>query len=157
SDLALLVDAGIAAMLSSLDQHSVYLNREMYQELQIDTRGRFGGVGLEITSRDGGITIVSPIENGPAARAGIRPGDQLLAIGDEPTAGASLVEAIRRLRGPIGTNVGLTIGRAGEPEPLLKVLAREVIHIVSVRSSRIDERYGYVRISQFDERTDSDL
>ena len=156
-DLGSLVDTATTEMISSLDQHSAYLNPEIYQELQVDTRGRFGGVGLEITMRNGAITIVSPIEDGPAARAGIQPGDQLLAIGDVPTTGSSLVEAIHRLRGPVGSRVTLKIGRAGASEPLLETLTREIIRIQSVRSSRISGRYGYVRISQFQERTASDL
>lgn len=157
SDSESLVEAGISGMLSSLDQNSVYLSPEVYQDLQVDKRGRFGGVGLEITIRDGVVTIVSPIEETPAARAGLRPGDQLLAIGDVSTEGLSLVQAVRRLRGPVGTQVLVTVQHAGSSDVLAQPLTREAIRLRSVTFSRVKETYGYIRISQFSERTGTDV
>lgn len=156
-DVGSLVDTAIAEMISSLDRHGAYLYGDLYQELEGATAGRFGGVGLEITMRNGAVTVVSPIEDGPAARAGIRPGDQLLAIDDVPMEGSSLVDAIRHLRGPVGAEVTLKIRRADVSQPLLQVLTREEIHIPGVRFLRVTERCGYVRISQFGERTAVDL
>ena len=152
-DGAALVEAGLTAMLASLDPHSAYIGPDLFAELHSDRRGQFGGVGLEITKREGMVTIVTPIEGGPAARAGVVAGDQLLAIGDAPVRGQNLVEVVRQLRGPTGSTVGLTVRRQATDEVATIALVREVVQIRPVTSERIGERIGYVRITQFGERT----
>ena len=154
-DADALVEAAITAMVSAVDQDSAYLNPELFQELQVDTRDKFGSAGLEITMRNGTVTIVAPIEGGPAARAGLRSGDQLFAIDGVSTEGANLVQTVRRLRGPVGTDVVLTIRRDGASELLTPTITREVILLRSVTFQRTDETYGYIRISQFNQGTDA--
>jgi len=156
-DLRTLVEAGISAMVSAVDPRGAYLDPELYAELQVGTRGQFGGAGLEITMRNGVVTIVAPIEGGPAARAGLRPGDQLLAIDDKSTEGVDLVRAVRGLRGRVGTNVVLTLRRPGFTELLTQPITREVIVLRPVRSVRIHDTLGYLRISQFGERAEADV
>src|SRR5438132_8023390 len=152
-----LVNGAINGMLSSLDPHSTYLTPELYKELQMDTQGRFGGLGIEITVKNGILTVVSPIEDTPAFRAGIKPGDQILKIEGEFTKDMSLVEAVKKMRGPKGTKVMLTLRREGVPELFDVAVTREIIQIQSVKSRPLEKGYGYVRVTQFQERTDEDL
>jgi carboxyl-terminal processing protease len=152
-----LIDGAVTGMLNSLDPHSAYLSPEMYRELQVDTRGSFGGLGIEITVRNGILTVVSPIEDTPAYRAGIRSGDQIVKIGDEFAKDMPLVEAVKKMRGPKGTSITLTIRREGVAKFIEVRLTREVIKIQSVKARLLEKGYGYVRITQFQERTDDDL
>jgi carboxyl-terminal processing protease len=151
-----LIDGAINGMLTSLDPHSAYLTPDLYKELQVDTRGSFGGLGIEITLRNGILTVVSPIEDTPAFRDGIKAGDQIIKIEDEFTKDMSLLQAVRRMRGPEGTKIDLTIRREGEPEWLDFRLTREVIQIKSVKYKMLDPGYGYLRVTQFHERTERD-
>ncbi len=144
-------------MLTSLDPHSAYLTPDLYRELQVDTQGSFGGLGIEITVKNGILTVVSPIEDTPAFRAGIKPGDQILKIEGEFTKDMSLVEAVKKMRGPKGSKITLTLRREGAPELFDVVVTRELIQIQSVKSRGLDKGYGYVRLTQFQERTDEDL
>ena len=130
---------------------------ELYKELQVDTRGSFGGLGIEITLKDGILTVVSPIEDTPAFRAGIQPGDQILKIEDEFTKGMNLIEAVKKMRGPRGSKIKLTIRRERAAELINVSITREVIQVRSVKSKLLEKGYGYVRLTQFQERTDSDL
>lgn len=148
-----LVDGAIRGMLSSLDPHSAYLPPEAYKELQVDTRGSFGGLGIEITLRDGILTVVSPIEDTPAFRAGILAGDQIIKIEDEFTKDMTLMQAVQLMRGPKGTKIDLTIRREGEAEWMDLTLVREVIRIKSVKFRNLEPGYGYLRLTQFQERT----
>jgi carboxyl-terminal processing protease len=152
-----LIDGAITGMLNALDPHSAYLPPEMYKELQVDTRGSFGGLGIEITTRNSVLTVVSPIEDTPAYRAGIKSGDQIIKIDDEFTKDMPLVEAVRKMRGPKGTKIHLTLRREGVPHLIDLTLTREVIKIQSVKARLLDKGYGYVRVTQFQERTDDDL
>jgi carboxyl-terminal processing protease len=152
-----LIDGAITGMLSALDPHSAYLPPDQYKELQVDTRGSFGGLGIEITVRSGLLTVVSPIEDTPAFRAGIKAGDQIIKIEDEFTKDMTLVEAVKRMRGQRGTKIHLTIRREGEPDLIELSLVREVIKIQSVKSRMLEKGYGYLRVTQFQERTDEDL
>src|SRR5512139_413279 len=152
-----LMDGAITGMLAALDPHSAYLPPDLYKELQVDTRGSFGGLGIEITTRNNVLTVVSPIEDTPAYRAGIKPGDQIIKIQDEFTKDMPLVEAVKKMRGPKGTKIHLTLRREGVPNLIEHTLTREVIKIQSVKSRMLDTGYGYVRITQFQERTDDDL
>jgi len=152
-----LMDGAINGMLTSLDPHSAYLTPDLYRELQVDTQGSFGGLGIEITVKSGILTVVSPIEDTPAFRAGIKAGDQILKIEGEFTKDMSLVEAVKRMRGPKGTKVTLTLRREGVPDLIDVQVTREVIQIRSVKSRPLDKGYAYVRLTQFQERTDEDL
>ena len=152
-----LVNGAINGMLTSLDPHSAYLTPELYKDLQSDTQGRFGGLGIEITVKGGILTVVSPIEDTPAAKAGIKPGDQIFKIEDEFTKDMSLVDAVKKMRGLRGTKINLTIRREGANELLDFTLVRDVIRVQSVRSRTLEPGYGYVRLAQFQERSDRDL
>ncbi|MFQ5666278.1 MAG: S41 family peptidase [Candidatus Binatia bacterium] len=152
-----LIDGAITGMLNSLDPHSAYLPPDLYKELQVDTRGSFGGLGIEITIRNNVLTVVSPIEDTPAYRAGIKSGDQIIKIEDEFTKDMPLVEAVKKMRGPKGTTIHITIRREDAPDLIELTLTREVIKIHSVKARLLDRGYGYLRITQFQERTDSDL
>lgn len=152
-----LVNGAINGMLNSLDPHSAYLTPDLYKELQMDTQGRFGGLGIEITTKDGVLTVVSPIEDTPAFKAGIKPGDQILKIEEEFTKDMTLIEAVKRMRGPKGTKITITIKREGSTELLNFELTRDTIRVQSVRSRVLEEGYAYVRLAQFQERSDRDL
>lgn len=151
-----LIDGAINGMLSSLDPHSAYLTPDLYKELQVDTRGSFGGLGIEITQRNGVLTVVSPIEDTPAARAGIRSGDQIIKIDHEFTKDMTLVQAVKLMRGPEGSKITLTIRRENLPDWIDVALRREVIQIRSVKYRVLEPHYGYLRITQFQERTEHD-
>lgn len=151
-----LVDGAINGMLSSLDPHSAYLTPDLYKELQVDTRGSFGGLGIEITQRSGVLTVVSPIEDTPAFRAGIKSGDQIIKIDNEFTKDMTLLQAVKLMRGPEGTKITLTIRRENAADWMDVTLKREVIQIKSVKYRVLDPHYGYLRITQFQERTEHD-
>jgi carboxyl-terminal processing protease len=152
-----LVSGAINGMLSSLDPHSAYLTPDLYKELQSDTQGRFGGLGIEITVRGGILTVVSPIEDTPAAKAGIQPGDQIFKIEEEFTKDMSLVDAVKKMRGLKGTKINLTIRRESTPDLIEFTLVRDIIRVQSVRSRNLEPNYGYIRLAQFQERSDRDL
>jgi carboxyl-terminal processing protease len=152
-----LVNGAINGMLSSLDPHSAYLTPELYKELQMDTQGRFGGLGIEITVKGGILTVVSPIEDTPAAKAGVKPGDQIFKIEDEFTKDMSLVDAVKKMRGPKGSKITISIKREGVPELIDFTLVRDTIRVQSVRSRNLEEGYGYIRLAQFQERSDRDV
>jgi carboxyl-terminal processing protease len=149
-----LVDGAITGMLASLDPHSAYLTPELYRDLEVETRGSFGGLGIEITIKNGVLTIVSPIEDTPAYKAGLKAGDQIIKINDDFTKDMTLTEAVKRMRGPRGSTIKLTMHRTGVPELFNVTLARDVIKIQSVKEKTIQDGYGYVRISTFQESTD---
>jgi carboxyl-terminal processing protease len=152
-----LVNGAINGMLSSLDPHSAYLTPDLYKELQSDTQGRFGGLGIEITVKGGILTVVSPIEDTPAAKAGIQPGDQIFKIEEEFTKDMSLVDAVKKMRGPRGSKINLTIKREGVSDLIDVSLVRDVIRVQSVRSRNLEPGYGYIRLAQFQERSDRDM
>ncbi|MDO9124725.1 MAG: S41 family peptidase, partial [Deltaproteobacteria bacterium] len=152
-----LVYGAIKGMLETLDPHSAFLPPNMYKEMQEETKGRFEGLGIEITAKEGVLTVVSPIEDTPAFKAGIQAGDQILKIDGELTKTLSLMESVKRMRGPKGSKVTLTIMREGFPKPREFTLTRDVIPIRSVRYEVLEKQYGYIRLSQFQEKTDSDF
>ena len=152
-----LLKGAINGMLHSMDPHSAYLTAELYKELQMDTRGKFGGLGIEITIRGGILTVVSPIEDTPAHRVGIKSGDQIFKIEDEFTRDMTLMEAVRKMRGPKGSKITISIKRKGVPDLLDFTIIRETIRVKSVRSRTLEEGYAYVRLAQFQERTGRDL
>ncbi len=152
----LLTDA-IRGLLSNLDPHSSFLDANEFRELQEGTTGEFGGLGIEVNMEDGLIRVVAPIDDTPAARAGIRTGDLITRIDDTPVKGMSLNDAVTRMRGQPDTAVTLTVLREGEDQPLTFTLMRAVIQVRSVRSRILAPGFGYVRISQFQSRTTQDL
>ncbi len=152
-----LISGAIEGMLNSLDPHSAYLTPEMYRELQVETKGSFGGLGIEIGIKEGILTVIAPIEDTPAYRAGIKAGDKILKIEGEPTKGLSLMECVKRLRGPKGTKVTITIMREGFAKPKDFTIVRDIIKIKSVKFKTLEKGYGYLRILQFQEQTSGDL
>jgi carboxyl-terminal processing protease len=147
-----LVDNAIEGMVSSLDPHSAYMNAKQYADMQITTKGQFGGVGLEVTMEDGLVKVISPIDDTPAARAGIKPGDFIAAINGGPVQGLSLDEAVAKMRGDVGGKVQLTILRPGSKKPFDVSLTREIVHVASVKFHREGD-IGYIRLAGFNEET----
>ena len=156
-DTKKLIYGAINGMLSSLDPHSSFMPPDTYKEMKIDTKGSFGGLGIEITVKDGMLTVISPIEDTPAFKAGIKAGDQILKIDDKYTKDLTINEAVNRMRGPKGTKVTITIFREGLEKPKEFTLERDIIQVKSVKFKTLDDGYGYVRIAQFQEKTDDDL
>ena len=152
-----LIYGAIKGMLETLDPHSAFMSPSMFKEMQEETKGRFEGLGIEITLKDGVLTVVSPIEDTPAFKAGIQAGDQILKIDGESTKNFTLMDSVKRLRGPKGSKVTITIMREGLTKPKDFTLVRDVIPIRSVRYELLDKNYGYIRISQFQDKTDSDF
>ncbi|OIO67745.1 MAG: peptidase S41 [Zetaproteobacteria bacterium CG1_02_53_45] len=148
-----LIEGALSGMLSSLDPHSSYLDKEMYKQMTVDTKGEFGGLGIEISAAEGGIKIVSPIEDTPADRAGIKAGDLIIKIDGQLARDISLPEAVKLMRGKPGTSIVLTIFREGENQPLEVKIVRTVIQVKSVKSDMLAPGYAYLRITQFQERT----
>jgi carboxyl-terminal processing protease len=156
-DTKKLVYGAINGMLSSLDPHSSFLPPDMYKELKIETKGSFGGLGIEITVKDGYLTVISPIEDTPAFRAGIKAGDQILKIEEKLTKDMTIIDAVKRMRGPKGSKITITIMREGFEKPKEFTLVRDIIQVKSIKFKTLDAGYGYVRIAQFQEKTDEDL
>jgi carboxyl-terminal processing protease len=152
-----LINGAINGMLETLDPHSNYMAPEVYKEMQTETRGSFGGIGFEITIRDKVLTVVAPIEDTPASQAGIQSGDMILRIDGKSTKDMTLMEAVKLMRGPQGTQVTITLMRQGFTEPKDFTLTRAIIPIRSVRFKTLEPGYGYIKVSQFIERTFSDL
>ena len=152
-----LVYGAVRGMLAALDPHSSYMTADMYKEMQVETRGEFGGLGIQIGVKEHRITVIAPIEDTPAYAAGIESGDIITKVDDTPTKDLTLMEAVHKMRGPKGTKVTLTVERESSKTPLQFTLIRDTIKIQSVRSRVLDERIGYVRISQFQESTAKDL
>jgi len=149
-----LIEAAINGMLTSLDPHSGYLNEANFRDMRVQTRGEFGGLGIEVTMENGFVKVVSPIDDTPAANAGIMPGDFITHLDDEPVLGLTLSEAVERMRGKIGSTIVLTVRREGETEALEIPIKRDVIRIQSVRSE-VREDIGIIRVSTFSEQTSS--
>ena len=152
-----LLEEAIRGMLAGLDPHSAYLDKESYDELQEGTTGEFGGLGIEVGTEEGFIKVISPIDDTPAQKAGIKAGDLIIKLDDTPVKGISLNDAVKLMRGKPGTTIKLTIIRNGEEKPLEFTLTRAVIKLASVRIKTLDPGYGYVRISNFQANTGPDL
>ena len=152
-----LFDNAIRGMLSGLDPHSSYLDEKDFNELQTATNGEFGGLGLEVTMEEGVIRVITPLVDTPAGKAGLKPGDYIIKLGDKSVQGLSLQDAVTIMRGKIGSNIDLTVIRKGETKPLHFALTREKILIKSVQSKLLDNQYGYVRLTQFQALTNADM
>jgi carboxyl-terminal processing protease len=152
-----LVQGAIRGMLSTLDPHSAYMTADMYKEMQVETKGEFGGVGIQIGVKENRLAVIAPIEGTPAYRAGIKAGDFITKVNDESTKDLTLMDAVQKMRGPKGTKVHLTIQRDGATDPMVFSLVRDTIKIESVKSKVIDNTIGYIRLTQFQEATGRDL
>lgn len=144
-----LVEGALKGMVAELDPHSAYMNRTEYAEFQGDTEGRFGGIGVEVDFRDELVTVIAPIEGSPAARAGIKSGDKIVAIDGKPTRGVTADKLVTAMRGEAGTRVTIDVLRAGTPEVITFQLMREVVHVASTESKRLQGDVGYLRLKQF--------
>jgi carboxyl-terminal processing protease len=151
-----LIQGAIRGMLATLDPHSAYMTPEMYKEMQVETKGEFGGVGIQIGVKDNRLAVIAPIEGTPAHRAGIKAGDFIVKVNEDSTKDLTLMDAVQKMRGPKGSKVSLTIQREGTPDPMVFTLVRDTIKIESVKSKIIDN-LGYVRLTQFQEATGKDL
>ncbi len=156
-DTKKLVYGAINGMLTSLDPHSSFMPPDTYKEMKIDTKGAFGGLGIEISIKDGVLTVISPIEDTPAFKAGIKAGDMILKIDEKFTKDLNINDAVKRMRGLKGSKVTLTIMREGFDKPKEFPLVRDIIQVKSVKFHLMEGGYGYVRIAQFQEKTDDDL
>jgi carboxyl-terminal processing protease len=150
-----MIEAAITGMLSALDPHSSYLNAKSYREMQVQTRGQFGGLGIQVTMENGLVKVISPIDDTPAARAGIEPNDFITHLDREPVQGLTLEQAVEKMRGKVGTDIRLTVKR-GTRDPFDVTLTRAVIQVDSVRA-RLEGNIGVIRISAFNEQTDKSL
>lgn len=152
-----LVEGAIKGMLSSLDPHSGYLDPDFYNDLQVQTKGEFGGLGIEITIKDGLLVVVAPMEGSPAEKSGIQAGDAIVKIEGKFTKEFSLVDAVKRLRGPKGSPITISVHRKNRQKLIDVTIIRDNITVKSIKSRYLGDGYGYVRISQFMERTADDL
>lgn len=152
-----LVYGAIKGMLSELDPHSNFMSPDTYKEMQVDTKGEFGGLGIQISVKDKKLVVIAPIEDTPAWRAGIKAGDHIFKIDNELTKDLTLEDAVKKMRGPKDTKITLTIVREGEQEPLEFTVVRDIIKIKSVKHKMLSGDIGYVRLTQFQERTGDDL
>jgi len=156
-DSTKLVDGALQGMVSTLDPHSAYMPPDVYREIQVDTKGEFGGLGIQIGMKENRLVVISPIEGTPADRAGVKAGDLITEIEGTTTKNMTLVDAVNKLRGPKGTKVKLTLLREGQAAPIRVTLTRETIKIQSVKSQMLDDHIGYIRLTQFQEQTSADL
>ena len=151
-----IMDSAINGVLQSLDPYSAYMSPELFKEMQTDTKGEFGGLGIEIGMEAGVVKVISPIDDTPAAKAGIKAGDYIVKIGKEQVQGKSLVEAVKLMRGPVGTSIDLTVRRKNVKKPLEFKIVREIIEVQSVTSKMIgnENKLGYIRLKSFNENSD---
>ena len=154
-----MMDAAINGVLQSLDPYSAYMSPELFKNMQTDTRGKFGGLGIEISMESGVVKVISPIDDTPASNAGIKSGDYIVRINDEQVQGKSLMEAVKLMRGSIGSKVKLTIRRKGERKPIDFIIKRQIIEVKSVVAKIIGDRndIGYIRLKAFNENSDKQL
>ena len=155
-DQAEMMDSAINGVLQSLDPYSAYMSPELFKEMQTDTRGEFGGLGIEIGMEAGVVKVISPIDDTPAAKAGIKAGDYIVKIGKEQVQGKSLLEAVKLMRGPVGTSIDLTVRRKNVKKPLEFKIVRKIIEVKSVSSEIIgdEKNLGYIRLKSFNENSD---
>lgn len=152
-----LITHAISGMLSNLDPHSAYLDADSFKDLQVSTQGEFGGLGIEVGMEDGFVKVISPIEDTPAFKAGIKPGDLIIKLDDTVVKGMTLNDAVKRMRGKPKTSIVLTIARKGETKPLVMTIVREKIKVQSVKSKILESGFGYLRVTQFQEETAPDV
>src|ERR1700723_3256969 len=152
-----LVESAISGMLSGLDPHSSYMDAKSFRDMQVQTRGEFGGLGIEVTMEDGLVKVVAPIDETPASKAGVMANDIITKLDDEPVKGLTLNQAVEKMRGPVNTKIKLTIMRKGQDKPAEVTIVRDVIRVKSVRSHTEGDDVGYIRVTQFNEQTTDGL
>ena len=152
-----LLDSAISGMLTGLDPHSTYLDAKAFEELRVGTTGEFGGLGIVVGMEDGFVKVISPIDDTPAQRAGVKAGDLIIRLDEKPVKGMSLDDAVKMMRGKPGSEIELTIVRKDQDQPLKFNITRDRIRVKSVKSRILEPGYAYVRISQFQERTGKEL
>src|SRR3989338_4191195 len=152
-----LVYGAIKGMLSDLDPHTNFMTPETYKEMQVDTKGEFGGLGIQISIKDKKLVVIAPIEDTPAWEAGVKAGDHIFKIDNELTRDLTLTTAVEKMRGPKGTKVKLTIMREGEKDPLEFTITRDIIKIKSIKHKMLEGNIGYIRLTQFKERSAEDM
>ena len=152
-----LVESAINGMLAGLDPHSSYMDPSSLRDIQVQTRGEFGGLGIEVTMEDGLVKVVAPIDDTPAAKAGVMANDIITKIDNEQVHGLTLNQAVEKMRGPVNTKIKLTIMRKGQDKPIEVTIVRDVIRVKSVRSHAEGDDVGYIRITQFSEQTTEGL
>jgi carboxyl-terminal processing protease len=152
-----LIEAAINGMLAGLDPHSSYMDPKSFRDMQVQTRGEFGGLGIEVTMEDGLIKVVAPIDDTPAAKAGVQSNDVITMLDDEAVQGMTLNQAVDKMRGPVNTKIKLTIMRKGSDKPVVLSITRDVIRVKSVRSHAEGSDVGYIRVTQFNEQTTDGL
>jgi len=152
-----LVQGALRGMLAGLDPHSSFMTTDMFREMKVETKGEFGGLGIQIGIKERRLTVIAPIEDTPAFAAGIQSGDTIIKVDEISTKDLTLMEAVQHMRGPRGTSVELTVIREGVDEPLVFTITRDIIKIQSVRSKLLEGNVGYVRLSQFQESSSKDL
>ena len=147
------MDAAINGVLQSLDPYSAYMNPEMFKEMQTETSGKFGGLGIEVGMEHGVVKVISPIDNTPASKAGVKAGDYIVKINDIQVQGKSLTEAVELMRGPVGSDIEITVRRRGVKKAIVFTITREIIEITSVKAKYIDRGIGYLRLTSFNENS----
>ena len=155
-DQSKMMDSAINGVLQSLDPYSAYMSPELFKEMQTDTKGEFGGLGIEIGMEAGVVKVISPIDDTPAAKAGIKAGDYIVKIGKDQVQGKSLLEAVKLMRGPVGTSIDLTVRRKNVKKPLEFKIVRKIIEVKSVSSRLLgkNKNLGYIRLKSFNENSD---
>ena len=151
------MDAAINGVLQSLDPYSAYMSPEMFNDMQIETTGEFGGLGIEVGMEAGVVKVISPIDNTPASRAGIKAGDYIVKINEAQVQGKSLTEAVELMRGPVGTDIEITVRRVGKKKAIIFNITREIIEIESVKSKILDDKIGYLRLTSFNENSSEQI
>ena len=147
------MDAAINGVLQSLDPYSAYMSPESFQNMQTETSGEFGGLGIEVGMEHGVVKVISPIDNSPASSVGVKAGDYIVKINDIQVQGKTLTEAVELMRGPVGTDIEITVRRRGEKKALTFIITRDIIEVASVKSEIIDDKTGYLRLTSFNENS----
>ena len=151
------MDAAINGVLQSLDPYSTYMSPEMFRDMQTETSGKFGGLGIEVGMEHGVVKVITPIDNSPASRVGVKAGDYIVKINDNQVQGKSLTEAVELMRGPVGSDIEITVRRKGVKKSIIFTITREIIKIESVKSKYIDEGIGYLRLTSFNENSGNQI
>ena len=151
------MDSAIDGLLQSLDPYSSYMSPEVFNEMQTETSGEFGGLGIEVTMESGVVKVISPIDDTPASKAGIRAGDYIVKIDNTQVQGKSLTEAVELMRGPVGSGIELTVRRRGERKALTFFIVREIIEIKSVKADLLEKNIGYIRLTSFNENSGNQI
>ena len=151
------MDSAIDGLLRSLDPYSTYMSPEVFNEMQTETSGEFGGLGIEVAMEAGVVKVISPIDDTPASRAGIKAGDYIVKINDIQVQGKSLTEAVDLMRGPVGSGIELTVRRVGKKKAITFNIVREIIQIQSVKSDLLEKNIGYIRLTSFNENSGNQI